>query len=520
MTLRTRLLIAFLALALVPTAVLTLFTLDRLGRSLALWNAPGVARTLDAALETGKTSLARMEASVLAQADEWAEALPSEPLTPRHRTAMRAGLRAAGLDFMQIYRRDRAPGGAPGSRSGWKLLEEVRPPGILGVAPVDLSDEIGAKLGADRLLHSPRGVLASVAPVGDDYALVAGMLLYPGYFGDLTRVGEGAGFYRSFGVVRDVSRTYMWLLVIALVAALSMAAVWASAGLARGMTRPLLSLEEAVERVAAGDLTARVQPHGAREVVALGERFNAMTERLGAAQEALKQAEREAAWREVARQLAHEFKNILTPMSLSLHRLRRRAGVVPEEHRDAVEESLTALAGGVDQLSRLAEQFSQYARLPEPRFERLDLGKLAHDAVRLHQHEGVTVRVAELQGSQAWVRGDGLLLSRAIHNLVLNACEASPHGAAVEVRVAAEGGHAVVEVLDRGAGLPPAVRDRLFEPYVSTKRRGSGLGLSLVLDIATQHGGTITLNDRDGGGARARLALPLTNPTLDEDRDP
>jgi signal transduction histidine kinase len=100
-------------------------------------------------------------------------------------------------------------------------------------------------------------------------------------------------------------------------------------------------------------------------------------------------------------------------------------------------------------------------------------------------------------------------LSRAVHNLLLNACEASPDGGTVSVSSARQGDEVVVEVLDRGTGLAPEVRARLFEPYVSTKARGSGLGLSLVRDIAVQHGGTITLDDREGGGACARIRLPV-----------
>jgi signal transduction histidine kinase len=97
-----------------------------------------------------------------------------------------------------------------------------------------------------------------------------------------------------------------------------------------------------------------------------------------------------------------------------------------------------------------------------------------------------------------------------VHNLLLNALEASPHGGTVEVRVGTAGEEAVLEVFDRGSGLPPDVGDRLFEPYVSTKRRGSGLGLSLVRDIVGQHRGTVTLQNREGGGAHARIALPTT----------
>jgi two-component system nitrogen regulation sensor histidine kinase NtrY len=270
--------------------------------------------------------------------------------------------------------------------------------------------------------------------------------------------------------------------------------------LAAGLTRPLTNLERALEDVAAGDLSVRIEPQGPREVATLSERFNTMTESLSQARDALQRAEREAAWREVARRLAHEFKNLLTPMSLSLHRLRRRTGAVTDEHRVAVSESLAALASGVDQMARLSEQFSQYARLPEPRFETVDLDQVVRSAVTLHEHEGVEVEVANPAGAVN-VQGDSLLLSRAVHNLILNACEASPAGSRVEVRTGVEDGHAVVEVLDRGPGLDPAVRARLFEPYVSTKRRGSGLGLSLVRDVATQHGGRVTLEDRAGGGA-------------------
>jgi nitrogen fixation/metabolism regulation signal transduction histidine kinase len=333
------------------------------------------------------------------------------------------------------------------------------------------------------------------------------MSLHPGFFEDLQKIGQGLEYYRRFGIVRDLSRLYLLLLVAALFAILTVISAVVAARIASDMTRPIRELERAVEQVAGGDLTTRVTPSGARELVTLGARFNQMTARLGEAQVALKEAEREAAWREVARRLAHEFKNLLTPMSISLHRLRRRASLVPDDQRAAVEQSLGALDQNMSQWSRLAEQFSQYARLPEPRPEPLDLGDVVRSAVSLHEHEGVAVEVHCHHALPVQV--DPLLLSRAIHNLVLNACEASPPGSTVQVECRAENGMALVEVLDRGTGIDDALRARLFEPYVSTKKRGSGLGLSLVREIAVQHGGTATLENREHGGARALLALPL-----------
>jgi len=509
-TLRTRLLLAFLTLALVPTVVLALFALDRLGRAIELWNAPGVDHALESALETTKASVSRMEAIALAQAEEWAARLPDEGPGAAERKAAQAALRANGLDFLQVYRRADPQGAGP-----WQRVEDLRPSGVLAVTPLDVGTEIDAALSRDRILRSSSGALAGLALEGGRRVVVVGIQLPPDFFTEVERVGDGMSFYRRFRVVRDVSRIYTVVLVIALAALLVGISAWASALLARDMTRPLDQLGDAVERVAAGDLAVRVDARGATEVARLGARFNDMAARLGAAQAALLQAEREAAWREVARRLAHEFKNILTPMSLSLHRLQRRADVVPEPHRGPVAESLESFDDGVRQLSRLAAQFSQYARLPEPRLEATDLTRIVREAVRLHEHEGVEVRVVE-SAQPVWVKGDGLLLSRAIHNLVLNACEASGRSGVVEVCTVPAASEGAVEVKDRGPGLAPEVRNRLFEPYVSTKNRGSGLGLSLVRDVALQHGGRITLEDREGGGTLARLVLPrLATPTED-----
>jgi nitrogen fixation/metabolism regulation signal transduction histidine kinase len=497
-TLRVRLLIALLALALVPTAVFTVFTLDQLQRATERWFSPSVERSLESALEVSRSALARMEALAVAQADEWASANGPWALHGPQRESARARLRGAGVDFLQIY--------VPAS-DGWRLSDQIAAAGQLAPTQPDLAATIDAALDSARVVHSEQGVLAGVAVSENGEAIVVGMWVPPDFFAGVDRVGEGISNYRRLTVVVDLQRQRQLLQVSALAFVLVVLAIVLAASLAQQMTRPLGRLAGAIEQVSSGDLDTRVQPEGAREFQTLGASFNAMAERLGDARSAVQEAEREAAWREVARRLAHEFKNILTPMSLSLHRLRRRAEFVPDDQRTAVRESLEALQRGVAQMTQLAEQFSQYARLPDPRIEPLDLAEVTRNAAALHEHENVQVEVHA--GSRLPVRGDSLLLSRAIHNLLLNACEASPPGGVVEVHTRAEAGLAEVEILDRGPGIPAALRDRIFEPYVSTKRRGSGLGLSLVRDIAQQHEGTVSIEDRDGGGARARLRLPL-----------
>ncbi len=502
MTLRARITLALLALALVPTALYTAFTVDQLGRSADRWFRPGVNRALESALEVTRTTLTRVEAVALAQSDALAEGLPAGPLTARDRERLRAALRASALDFVQLYRR---------SEGRWRLSDQIAPAGVIAIERPDLGPEIEASIGANRLIHSARGALAAVAVVDRDRALVTGVWVAPDFFTRVDDVGLGVSRYGQLGVLVKLQRQYLWLLVSLLVVALVALALVLSASLARGLTRPLRELAGAFERVAGGDLGTRIHPAGAREVHTLGESFNAMTASLEEARISLKQAEREAVWREVARRLAHEFKNILNPMALSLDRIATRTDAIAPDARAPVQGSLALLEQGVDQLARLAEQFSQYARLPDPRLERLDLAEVVRVAAGMHAPTGVTVEIEA--GPALPVSGDSLLLSRAIHNLVLNACEASSQDGHVVLRTFADGNCAVLEVLDRGAGVPPALLERVFEPYVSTKKRSSGLGLSLVRDIATQHGGKVTLENREGGGACARLSLPLLKGT-------
>ena len=500
MSLRARLLFALLALALLPTLAFTGFTLEELGRATDRWYLPVVDRALESGVEVTRTALTRVEATVLECADDWASTLGPLPLDPRRRATLRAGLRGSGLDFAQVYRRS---GGA------WRLADQVVPAGVLAADWLDYRADLEPALDSDRLLRR-HGALAAVARAGADEALVAGIRLTPDFFARVESIGQARELYGRLAVLVDVQRRYVWLLVVSLVAAIALGALLLARALAAPMTHPIETLTAAFERLAAGELETRVPERGARELRTLAASFNAMAGRLATAREALARAEREAAWRDVARRLAHEIKNPLTPLRLSLHRLQRRVELVPASDREAVRDSLRAMLEEVEHLTGLAERFSQYARLPEPRLEPLELGELARSAAALHEPEHVRLRLR--REGEAWVRGDRLLLSRALHNLLLNACEASPAGAEVEVATGARGDEAWIEVLDRGPGLAPEVASRVFEPYVSTKNRGSGLGLSLSRDIVTQHGGALALANREGGGACARIVLPLARP--------
>jgi nitrogen fixation/metabolism regulation signal transduction histidine kinase len=498
MSLRTRLFLALLALALVPTLVFAWFTWGQLHTATARWYQSGVEDALEAAATTNRTTLARLEANALEHVDAWAGPWSALDADPAQRSRARVALREAGLDFAQVYERD---------GEGWRLAATVTPTGATPADTVDLSSEIATALTGDRLLRSPSGVLGAVAPLRDGVALVTGLWLNPAYWEQLNQVREAREHYARLGVFVEIARQRVGLTIAAMALVLLLGAVLLARVLAGGMTRPLARLSTALAGLDDARTTERLPESGPQELAALAAAFNAMTARLGEARTALARAEREAAWRDVARKLAHELKNPLTPMSLSIHRLQKRVERVPEADRAAVRESLEAMMQELDHLTRLADSFAQYARLPEPRAEALDLAALARSAAALHENDRVAVHV-ESHGPLP-VRGDALSLSRALHNLIVNACEASPDDGTVEVVTGAQGDVAWVEVRDRGPGLSPSIAARVFEPWVSTKQRGSGLGLSLVRDIATQHHGQVTLVDRADGGAVARLTLPL-----------
>jgi nitrogen fixation/metabolism regulation signal transduction histidine kinase len=449
-------------------------------------------------METNRTTLTRLEATAMERADVWAATLPDFAADARQRNDLRREMREAGLDFSQIYARD---------STGWRLVTTLVPAGVMTADTVDLSSEIPAALAGDRLVRSPSGVLAALAPVREQVTLLTGVWLNPSYWEQLNQVREAREHYQQVGVLVDVARQRVWLTVAALALVIGLGALLLARALAEGMTDPLARLASALEGVQDGGSAHRLPESGPRELASLATSFNAMTARLSEARVALARAEREAGWRDVARRLSHELKNPLTPMTLSLHRLQRRVELVPESERAAVRDSIAALLQEVDALSRMADTFSQYARMPEPREEPLDLAELARACGALHEPQGFSLSVhcdAPLP-----VRADRLLLSRALHNLLVNAIEASPANGVVELESGRDGELAWVEVRDRGPGLDPTLAARVFEPYVSNKNRGSGLGLSLVRDIAAQHRGSVTLVNRDGGGACARLTLPL-----------
>jgi len=222
-------------------------------------------------------------------------------------------------------------------------------------------------------------------------------------------------------------------------------------------------------------------------------------------------AQKVAAWREVARRLAHEIKNPLTPIQLSAERLRRHFAGAPPQAKALVDECTTIIVGEVESLKGLVDEFSQFARMPSPRTVPTDLTQLITDTLALYHGIFNDVRLTDrCAPGVPLVRLDPEQIRRVLINLVDNAIEAMERRGEIVIETHVDAAHNIVRVVvaDNGPGIPAAEREKLFLPYYSTKRRGSGLGLAIVRRIIAEHGGSVEVADNTPRGTRFTIELP------------
>jgi two-component system nitrogen regulation sensor histidine kinase NtrY len=225
----------------------------------------------------------------------------------------------------------------------------------------------------------------------------------------------------------------------------------------------------------------------------------------------LVRAQKTAAWREVARRLAHEIKNPLTPIQLCAERLRRHFSGAPEQTKQLVEECTTTIVGEVESLKGLVDEFSQFARMPAPRSVPTDVHGLLNDALALYNGIFNDVDIRRLFAPELpTIAVDPEQIRRVIINLVDNAIEAMDQRGTIDIATELDRANNLVRIVvaDNGPGIPPEEREKLFLPYYSTKRRGSGLGLAIVRRIVVEHGGNIDLSDNTPRGTRFAIELP------------
>jgi PAS domain S-box-containing protein len=225
----------------------------------------------------------------------------------------------------------------------------------------------------------------------------------------------------------------------------------------------------------------------------------------------LLQAERQAAWGEVARRLAHEIKNPLTPIQLSAERLQHKLSAkLDGSDAQLLQRATQTIVSQVAAMKNMVTEFADYARAPAPKLVALDMHQLLREVLGLYEASSSPI-ILRLNAAQAWVKGDATRLRQVIHNLLQNSYDALQNVAQREIIVstAEEGGALKLCVQDNGCGFPEHLLARAFEPYRTTKPKGTGLGLAIVKKIVEEHGGSIVIENIAAGGTRVSVTLPL-----------
>lgn len=369
-----------------------------------------------------------------------------------------------------------------------------------GTAPQDVQHLARARV----VEEAGFAVVVGRAPTGE----AAGISLYPIRQPDGTVLGDFVlriSQARLNELARAVSWTFVWIGAGGIVMAWVFG-FW----MARRLMRPVEKLALAARHVGVGRTPGPMPRITADEVGDLVRSFQQMTTDLTESRRQLVQAERIGAWREIAQHLAHEIKNALSPIQISVETIQRGHRAGRADLDEIVAESVKTVRDEVEGLRNLVNEFSQFARMPELSLVPGPVNAVLEHAAALHDKNprGVSVIRTLAPGLPAVAR-DPEALGRALGNIILNAVEASPPGAPVTVSSGLTGeGQVEILIDDRGPGVPAGAREKVFEPYYTTKEGGTGLGLAMAYKIVAEHGGRIEIPDLPDGGSRFRILLP------------
>jgi signal transduction histidine kinase len=280
------------------------------------------------------------------------------------------------------------------------------------------------------------------------------------------------------------------------------------------VTQPVEQLAAAARQVAGGNWNVRVEARSKDEVGELARAFNQMTQQLLEQRDRLVQTERVAAWRELARRLAHELKNPLFPLQITVENLLRAREVEPAEFDEVFRESSRTLLAELANMKTIIGRFSDFAKMPAPQLQTVSINEVVRGALKIFEAQlnapgkpPITTQI-NLDDTLGAIQADPDLLHRAMQNLILNALDAMPAGGTLTLRTQAAAGGVRLEISDTGKGLTQEECERLFTPYYTTKQHGTGLGLAIVQSVVSDHGGRISVESEPERGTTFRIDLP------------
>lgn len=280
--------------------------------------------------------------------------------------------------------------------------------------------------------------------------------------------------------------------------------------ISRSLTHPLTMLKQKLDITNLGATNEKLNWRSRDEIGAIISSYNQMLTKLEQSEKKLAKNATEMAWREMARQVAHEIKNPLTPMKLSIQHLQRALQKPEKMSKEVVDKVTSTLLSQIDSLSKIASSFSQFATMPTDSFERVSLNRLIEEAYELYAESQEATLSTDLPKREIFVWGDRGQLSRVIINLVRNALQAMDKTKGrIALRLSRDFDQAVVSVEDNGKGIPHDLQDRIFEPNFSTKNSGMGLGLAITQRLVQNMDGNIHFVSKEGLGTTFYVSFPI-----------
>jgi nitrogen fixation/metabolism regulation signal transduction histidine kinase len=306
-----------------------------------------------------------------------------------------------------------------------------------------------------------------------------------------------------------IQKNLIWASAFIIIIGFLMLAWIISYRLSREMTGPIQALVGGMEQVAAGDLSHQIKAKAKDEFQYMIARFNAMTRDLKRTNEHLIQAERLAAWQSVARQISHEIKNSITPISLAIHRLKKQLG---PSSTQKMTESIRNIEEEIGLLKNMAAEFSDFARLPESVREKMNINEIVQSAFNLNRNSWNHIAFhLSLSEHLPEIEADRNQIKRMINNLLKNAAESIENRGDIWVRTETQGDNKLIQLIirDNGKGMDKDTIRKVFQPYFTTKKQGTGLGMAMVHQIVETHHGSIHIDSAPGQGTSIIIRFPV-----------
>jgi len=333
----------------------------------------------------------------------------------------------------------------------------------------------------------------------------------------LKDTGEAVSFYYSVQESKTGIKITFAIIYMLIVSLLLFLSIIISINFASRLTSPIINLIKASEKISSGDLNAKVDLiETDRELYKLNENFNSMIDKLKIQQDKLLVSERHAAWETVARKLAHEIKNPLTPIQLSIDRIREKFLKRNTQDVKDLSEYLNTITKQIKDIEHLVNEFSDFARMPKPIFKNISLNKLIERSLTLHELSEEDISFVKIKNkTQHHISGDEEQLSRVFVNLIKNSIESIYEKKSknvdfkgkIEVDINSDSDYIYVTVQDNGIGFDKVNKTKMLTPYFTTKQKGTGLGLAIVTKIVSDHNSTILFNSIKNG-AMVEIIMP------------